>query len=75
MESEMENMTTIKKQMKLHITEQQDKLKAYRKELEKKEQTIRNVNRVIKNVRVDIHYVTEHYQNPNKLKDTVKVRF
>lgn len=73
MESEMDDNTAIKKQMKLRISEQQDKLKACSQELKNKGQTIRDANRIINNIRTDIHRVNEHYQNPAKLKDAVKV--
>lgn len=73
MEAEMEGMSAEKKLMQLHISEQQDKLRAYSQELKKKEQIIRDINRAIKNIRIDIHSVSEHYQNPTKLKDAVKV--
>jgi len=73
MESEMIDMTAVIKQMQLRITEQRDKLNACGLELDKKEQTIRNVNRVVKNIQVDIHSASEHYQNSAKLKDAVKV--
>lgn len=72
MESEMEDLTSVKKQMKLQLCDQRDKLKACNKELKKKDQMILDINRVIKNVRIDIHYICEHYQNPIKLKDAVK---
>lgn len=73
MEAEMENMSAEKKLKQLYISEQQDKLKACTQDLKKKEQIIRDVNRIIKNIRIDIHSVSEHYQNPLKLKDAVKV--
>jgi len=73
MESEMDDMTAVKKKMTLCITEQQDKLKGCDHELKKKERIIRDANRIIKNIRVDIHRVSEHYQNPAKLKEAVKV--
>lgn len=73
MESEMENMMAEKKQMKLRISKQQDKFKACGQELKRKSQTVRDVNRIIKNVRMDIHCVSEHYQNPARLKDAVRV--
>lgn len=73
MESEMVDMTAEKKQMKLRISKQQDKFKACSQELKRKSQTVRDVNRTIKNVQIDIHCVSEHYQNPAKLKDAVKV--
>jgi hypothetical protein len=74
MESEMLDMTAVVKQMQLRISEQRDKLKACGLELDKKEQTIRDINRVVKNIRVDIQSASEHYQNSAKLKDAVKVR-
>jgi len=74
MESEMLDMTAVVKQMQLRISEQRDKLKACGLELDKKEQTIRDVNRVVKNIRVDIQSASEHYQNSAKLKEAVKVR-
>jgi len=73
MESEMLDMTAVVKQMQLRISEQRDKLNACGLELAKKEQTIRDVNRVVKNIQVDIHSASEHYQNFAKLKDVVKV--
>lgn len=73
MESEMLDMTAVVKQMQLRISEQRDKLKACGLELDKKEQTIRDVNRVVKNIQVDIHSASEHYQNSAKLKDAVRV--
>jgi len=73
MELEMDNMTAIKKQMKLCIAELQDKLKGCGEELKSKERMIRNANRLIKNIRVDIHHISEHCQNPIKLKEVVKV--
>lgn len=75
MESEMENIIEVKKQMQLCISKQQDKLKASNQELKKKEQMIRYVNRIIKNIRIDIQRVSEHYQNPIELKDSVKVSY
>jgi hypothetical protein len=73
MEAEMEDMSGEKKLMRLYISDQKDKLKAYTRELKDKEQIIRDVNRMIKNIQIDIHSVSEHYQNPPKLKDAVKV--
>lgn len=73
MESDMENMTSVKKQMKLHISKQQDKLKACSHEIKKKEQIILSVNRIIKKIQIDIHNVSEYYQDPVKLKEVVKV--
>lgn len=73
MESEMEDITAVKKQLQLRISDQQDKLKACSRELKKKEQIIRYANRIIKNIRIDIHRVNEHYQDPTKLKDSVRV--
>jgi len=73
MESEMLGMTAIIKQMQLRISEQRDRLKACDLELNKKEQTIREVNRIVKNFQVDIHSASEQYQNSAKLKDVVKV--
>lgn len=73
MESEMLGMTAVAKQMKLRLSEQRDRLKACGLELDKKEQTIREVNRTVKNIQVDIHSVSEHYQNSAKLKDAFKV--
>lgn len=75
MEKEIEDMLAGKKLMELHISEQQDKLKACTQDLKKKEQTIRDIKRLIKNIRIDIHSVGEHYQNPPKLKDAVKVSY
>uniref|UniRef100_A0A2S2P8Q4 WD repeat-containing protein 65 n=1 Tax=Schizaphis graminum TaxID=13262 RepID=A0A2S2P8Q4_SCHGA len=75
MESEMLDMTAVAKQMQLRISEQRDKLKACGLELDKKEQTIRDVNRVVKNIRVDIQSASEHYQNSAKLKEAVKDLF
>lgn len=73
MELEMENITSVKKQMELHISDQRDKLKACGIELKKKEQLFRDYTRVIKNIQNDIHCISEHYQNPSKLKDKIKV--
>lgn len=73
MESDMENMTSVKKQMKLQISKQQDKLKACSHVIKKKEQIILSVNRIIKKFQIDIHYVSEYYQDPVKLKEVVKV--
>lgn len=73
MESELKNITVEKKQMKFLISEQQDKLKACNLELKKKEIRIRDVNQIIKNIQIDIHAVSELYQNPAKLKGAVKV--
>lgn len=73
MESEMLGMTAVVKQMQLRLSEQRDRLKACGVELDKKEQTIRDVNRIVKNIQVDIHSASEHYQNSAKLKDAVKV--
>lgn len=73
MELEMEHMIAVKKQMELRISEQQDKLKACSQELKKKDQTIRDVNRITKKFRIDVHCISEHFQNPAKLKDAVKV--
>lgn len=73
MELEMEHMIAVKNRMELRISEQQDKLKACGQELKKKEQTIRDLNRITKKFRTDVHCVGEHYQNPTKLKDAVKV--
>lgn len=74
MELEMENVTASKKQMQLHVSEQEDKLKACNLELRKKEKKIREINRTVKNILTDIHVVSEHYQNPAKLGNAVKVR-
>lgn len=75
MELEMENITDVKKQMQLHISEQRDKLKACNLELKKKEKKICEINRTVKNILTDIHHVvSEHYQNPAKLGNAVKVR-
>lgn len=73
MELEMEDIIAVKKQMLLRISKQQDKLKACSRELKNKEQIVRNLNRVIKNIRIDIHRIYEHYQNPTELKSSVKV--
>lgn len=73
MESEMDDAIAVKKQMKLCIAEQEDKLKGCGQELKKKERMIQNAHRIIKNIRVDIHRVSEHYQNPAKLKEAMKV--
>lgn len=73
MESEMENITTIKKTLELRISNQRDKLKACDVELKKKGQMFLDYKRVIKNIRNDIYCLNEHYQNPDKLKDKVKV--
>lgn len=73
MESEMLGMTAVVKQMQLRISEQRDRLKARDLELNKKEQTIREVSRIVKNFQVDIHSAREQYQNSTKLKDAVKV--
>ncbi|XP_015376253.1 PREDICTED: cilia- and flagella-associated protein 57-like isoform X1 [Diuraphis noxia] len=75
MESEMLGMTAVVKQMQLRISEQRDRLKACDLELNKKEQTIREVNRIVKNFQVDIHSAREHYQNSAKLKEAVKDLF
>lgn len=69
----MLGMTAVVKQMQLRLSEQRDRLKACGLELDKKEQTIRDVNRIVKNIQVDIHSASEHYQNSAKLKDAVKV--
>lgn len=73
MESEMENITAIKKKMQLRISNQRDKLRAHGVELKRKERMFLSYNRVIKNIRNDIYCVSEHYQNPTKLKVKVKV--
>lgn len=73
MELEIENITAIKKLLQLRISEQQDKLNACYFELNKNEKKVRDINRIIKNIRTDIHFVSEHYQNPPKLRDAVKV--
>ncbi|XP_003245254.1 cilia- and flagella-associated protein 57-like [Acyrthosiphon pisum] len=75
MESEMLGMAAVVKQMQLRLSEQRDRLKACGLELDKKEQTIRDVNRIVKNIQVDIHSASEHYQNSAKLKDAVKDLF
>lgn len=73
MELEMENMTLVEKQMKLCISEQRDKLKAYSHEIKKKEQIILSVNSKIKKIQNDIHFINEYYLDPVKLKEAVKV--